>query len=175
MPPFSFRRSLANRAIFGRTRLDLLLGLLRCWLCAWCSPGSRAAPWQIFLSQRQRQRPQPCDEPGRRLSICAPGKRRRRWRPGRTAEENEYARDAERLADHEVDQAFASALRQANLQAQHRVLTGDALALSQKVAQLKQLVKQDQAQVDSLTAASRLQSQSRKRRPRSPPRRQRRS
>ena len=71
-----------------------------------------------------------------------------------TAEETEYARDAERLADHEVDQAFASALRQATLQAQHRTLTGDALALSQKVAQLQQLVKQDQALVNSLTPKS---------------------
>ena len=71
-----------------------------------------------------------------------------------TVEETEYARDAERLADHEVDQAFASALRQASLQARHRVLTGEALALSQKVAQLEQLVKQDQALVDNLTAKS---------------------
>ena len=70
-----------------------------------------------------------------------------------TAEEAEYARQAEHLADHEVDQAFASALRQANLKVQHRTLTGDALALSQKVEQLKQLVDQDQAQVDSLTSA----------------------
>ena len=50
-----------------------------------------------------------------------------------------------------MDQAFAAALRQANLKAQHRTFTGDALALSQKVEQLKQLVAQDQAQVDSLT------------------------
>ncbi len=71
-----------------------------------------------------------------------------------TAEEAEYARQAEHLADHEVDQAFASALRQANLKAQHRTLTGEALALSQKVDQLKQLVAQDQAQVDSLTSSS---------------------
>jgi small-conductance mechanosensitive channel len=71
-----------------------------------------------------------------------------------TAEETELARQAERLADHEVDQAFASALRQANLKAQHRTFTGEALALSQKVAQLKQLVSQDQAQVDSLTSST---------------------
>ena len=32
-----------------------------------------------------------------------------------TAEEKEHAQEAERLADHEVDQAFASALRQAKL------------------------------------------------------------
>ncbi|MGC1460768.1 MAG: mechanosensitive ion channel domain-containing protein [Terracidiphilus sp.] len=67
-----------------------------------------------------------------------------------TAEENEYAQQAEHLADHEVDQAFASALRQANLKAQHGTFTGPALVLSQKVEQLKQLVAQDQAQVDSL-------------------------
>jgi small-conductance mechanosensitive channel len=69
-----------------------------------------------------------------------------------TAEEKEFARNAERLADHEVDQAFASALRQATLQAQHITLKGEALALSQKVAQLQQLIKQDQAQVQSITA-----------------------
>src|SRR6266567_2159264 len=57
-----------------------------------------------------------------------------------SAEENEFAQQAEHLADHEVDQAFAAALRQANLKAQHRTFTGDALALSQKVEQLKQLV-----------------------------------
>ena len=71
-----------------------------------------------------------------------------------SAEEHEFAHDAERLADHEVDQAFASALRVAGLQAQHRVLTGDALALSQKVTQLQQLIKDDQALVQSLTPAS---------------------
>ena len=71
-----------------------------------------------------------------------------------TAEEIEHARDAERLADHEVDQAFATALRQANLKAQHRTFAGDALALSQKVDALKPLVAQDEAQVQSLTSSS---------------------
>jgi hypothetical protein len=71
-----------------------------------------------------------------------------------TAEETEYAHEAERLADHEVDQDFASALRQASAQALHRNLTGDALALSQRVKQLQQLIKEDQALVNSLTAAS---------------------
>src|ERR1700722_10752232 len=41
-----------------------------------------------------------------------------------TAEEKEYAQDAERLADHEVGQAFASALRQGTLDAQHLTLRG---------------------------------------------------
>jgi small-conductance mechanosensitive channel len=68
-----------------------------------------------------------------------------------TSEETEYAQDAERLADHEVDQAFAAALRQARLRVEHRTLTGEALALSQRVKQLQQLVAQDQALVKSLT------------------------
>ncbi len=63
-------------------------------------------------------------------------------------EEAEYAQEAERLADHEVDQAFASALREATEKVQHSVLTGDALALSQRVAQLQDLVKDDKDQVD---------------------------
>src|SRR5277367_6967727 len=47
-----------------------------------------------------------------------------------SAEEQSYAHEAERLADHEVDQSFAFALRQAALQT--RTLTGDALAIQQK-------------------------------------------
>jgi small-conductance mechanosensitive channel len=68
-----------------------------------------------------------------------------------SAEEQSLAREAERLADHEVDQAFAFALRRAALQT--RVLTGDALAMQQKITQLQALVKEDQAKVDTLTAA----------------------
>jgi small-conductance mechanosensitive channel len=71
-----------------------------------------------------------------------------------TAEETEYAHDVVRLADHEVDQAFAAALRLATAQAQHRNLTGEALALSRQVVQLQQLIKEDQALVDRLTSAS---------------------
>ncbi len=69
-----------------------------------------------------------------------------------TAEEKELAGHAERLADHEVDQAFASALRQANLE--QRVLTGEALALSQRVEQLQRIISDDKAQVQSLTEQS---------------------
>ncbi len=75
-----------------------------------------------------------------------------------TGEEIEYAREAERLADHEVDQAFASALRQASTQ-QH-ALTGEALALSQKLAQLQEVVKQDQDRVESLKHAANPSSSS---------------
>ena len=71
-----------------------------------------------------------------------------------SSEEAEFARDAERLADHDVDQAFACALRLASLDAQHRTLTGRALDLSNRIAQLHQLIQQDQALVQSLTAKS---------------------
>lgn len=66
-----------------------------------------------------------------------------------TAEELRYAREAQRLADHEVDQAFAMALRQASLET--HALTGEALALSHKAEDLQKTVKDDQARVDSLT------------------------
>lgn len=75
-----------------------------------------------------------------------------------TSEEVNYAREAERLADHEVDQAFASALRQASTK-QHQ-LTGDALALSQQLGQLQQFVKEDQARVQSLTEAAKSSASS---------------
>jgi small-conductance mechanosensitive channel len=69
-----------------------------------------------------------------------------------SAEEQNLAQQAERLADHEVDQAFAQALREASMRQQ--TLTGEAEVLAQKVAGLQATVKQDQAQVDSLSAAA---------------------
>lgn len=70
-----------------------------------------------------------------------------------TAEEAEYAQDALRLADHVVDQAFASALRQAALQSAHRPDTPEVRAALKKVQDLQDLVAQDQNIVDALTAA----------------------
>lgn len=70
-----------------------------------------------------------------------------------SAEEQRLARQAENLADHEVDQTFAAALRQARLDTQHKTLTGNALVLKGRVAQLQQLRQQDQALVDKLAAA----------------------
>jgi small-conductance mechanosensitive channel len=67
-------------------------------------------------------------------------------------EEEEFAHEAERLADHEVNQAFAAALRQAS--EQHLTPTGEALELSQKVARLQETAKEDQAQVRSLAPAA---------------------
>lgn len=69
-----------------------------------------------------------------------------------SAEERELAREAERLADHEVDQAFSQSLRQASLD--KPVLTGKALALQQRVNELQQTIKNDQAQIAALTASA---------------------
>jgi small-conductance mechanosensitive channel len=66
-----------------------------------------------------------------------------------SAEELELAREAERLADHEVDQAFAQSLRQASAETRH--LTGEALGLQQRVTSLQQTVKEDQERVTALT------------------------
>jgi small-conductance mechanosensitive channel len=66
-----------------------------------------------------------------------------------TSEEKGLALQAERLADHEVDQAFAMALRQAEMET--RVLTGPALALQQKLNDLADLVGDDQDRVDGVT------------------------
>src|SRR5277367_551310 len=65
-----------------------------------------------------------------------------------SAEELELAREAERLADHEVDQAFAQSLRQASAETRH--LTGEALGLQQRVTSLQQPVKDDQERVTAL-------------------------
>jgi small-conductance mechanosensitive channel len=63
-------------------------------------------------------------------------------------EELALARQAEHLADHEVDQAFATALRESSLK--QRTLTGDALALQRKVTQFTALVATDQAALASV-------------------------
>ena len=65
-----------------------------------------------------------------------------------SAEEQRFAQEAERLADHEVDQAFALALRQASTQS--KVLSPEARALTQKVSQLQDEVKADKARVTAL-------------------------
>ena len=70
-----------------------------------------------------------------------------------SAEEREFAREAERLADHEVDQAFSQSLRQASLD--QPKLSGRALALQQRITELQNVLKSDQARIASLTATSR--------------------
>ncbi len=69
-----------------------------------------------------------------------------------SAEERESAREAERLADHEVNQAFSQSLRQANLAATQ--LTGPALTLQQRVIELQKTVAEDRARVETLSATN---------------------
>src|SRR5438093_626735 len=69
-----------------------------------------------------------------------------------SAEEKKLARDAERLADHEVDQAFSQSLRQAALA--KPTLSAKALALQQRVNDLQETIKSDQARIASLSAGA---------------------
>ena len=62
-----------------------------------------------------------------------------------TAPEVEFARQAVQTADHEVDQAFAQALRQATEQAPP--LTGAALATSRRAAAVTARIAQEQQQI----------------------------
>jgi small-conductance mechanosensitive channel len=141
------------RHILGPIRLTLLLSL--CGVLAACIAFSwitRDAMAHLpFLKGQSRTRS--LSESQKTIVDLHPWQTAEALAPlAVTAEEVEYAREAERLADHEVDQAFATALRQASTQP--RALTGEALALSKRVAQLQQMVKEDQARVQSLTAAS---------------------
>src|SRR5215472_9992591 len=67
-----------------------------------------------------------------------------------SAEERKLAREAERVADHEVDQAFSQSLRQASFV--KPTLSGKALALQQRVNELQETIKNDEARIVSLTA-----------------------
>jgi len=69
-----------------------------------------------------------------------------------SAEEKELGREAERLADHEVDQAFSQSLRQASIAKPN--LSGKAVALQQRVTELQEIIKNDQSRVTSLTASA---------------------
>ena len=139
-------QSPSRTRIFGRIRLGALLAMtVLLVVCAVFSWVTRDAMVQLQFLRKQGG-----VGVKKALVDLSPWETAQALAPlAVSAEEIEYAHNAARLADHEVDQAFASALRMARLQAEHRVLTGDALALSQKVAQLQQLVKQDQALVAS--------------------------
>jgi small-conductance mechanosensitive channel len=69
-----------------------------------------------------------------------------------SAEEKKFAADAERLADHEVDQAFSQSLRQASLA--KPTLSGKALALQQRANELQQTVTIDQARIATLSTGA---------------------
>ena len=150
-PAFTASDGSSGARLFGKARLTVLSTLaallVLCIVFAWTTRGAMA-----FLKSngggagKAAGQSQVDLQPWQTAQSLAP--------LAVSAEENEYARDAERLADHEVDQAFAAALRQARLETQRRTLTGDALALKQKVNQLEQAEKQDQVlQVDSLDSS----------------------
>ncbi len=67
-----------------------------------------------------------------------------------SAEERKFARDAERLADHAVDQAFSQSLRQASLAKPN--LSGKALGLQQRVTELQETIKNDEVRIAALSA-----------------------
>ncbi|MGA9587577.1 MAG: mechanosensitive ion channel domain-containing protein [Terracidiphilus sp.] len=142
-------RTLRSR-ILGSTRLVILLVLLTilaaCLIFAWLTRDAMAN--FSFLNNHNGRA-----GAGKKTIVdISPWQTAQALAPlAVTAEEKQFAHDAERLADHDVDQAFASALRQALLQAQHITLSGDALALSKKIAELQQLIKQDQDLVQSIT------------------------
>ena len=143
----------ALEGFLGRARfvslLVLLVVLLACAGFSWATRDSMAH--LPFLKGQAQSRKAPSSEST--LVDLGPWQIAQALAPlAVSKEEEEYAHEAERLADHEVDQAFASALRQAS--AQHPAPSGEAVALSQKVAQLQQMAKDDQAQVRSLTAAA---------------------
>src|SRR5437588_78317 len=69
-----------------------------------------------------------------------------------SAEERELAREAERLADHEVEQAFSQSLRRASLAKPNP--SGKALALQQRVTELQETIKNDEARIASLSAGA---------------------
>lgn len=138
--------------VFGSTRLTILLSLIAlfavCLIFTW-KTGDVMSNLSFLNPRNTSNRTN-----GTKKAIVDT----RPWQTAQTlaalaytAEEKEFAQEAERLADHEVDQAFGSALRQATLDAQHLTLSGDALALSKKVAQLEQLIAQDKEDIQTIT------------------------
>jgi small-conductance mechanosensitive channel len=143
-----------RRRVFGSTRLTILLSLIAilamCLIFTWTTRD--VAGNLSFLNPRNN----PNRAIGNKKSLVDI----RPWQTAQalaplayTAEEKDYAQEAERLADHEVDQAFAAALRQATLEAQHLTLSGEALALSKRVTQLQQLIAQDKEDIQTITQA----------------------
>src|SRR5450631_3693464 len=153
-PPLPVTRKSGFSRMLGRTRLTFVLIALAVFiLCLGFSWSTRDAMENLPFLKGHGSTGQATDSQKTLVDL-------RPWQTASTLaslavtnEEAEYAQEAERLADHEVDQAFAAALREASARVQRTVLTGDALELSQRVAELEQLVKDDKAQVASNTAS----------------------
>jgi small-conductance mechanosensitive channel len=95
--------------------------------------GSAAVDAQIAVDERTLLRAQ-------RLSALASA-----------PEELQYAQAATRLADHELDVAFAAALRQ--IEAHPPALSPEAQTISDRLQKSQQQLESDQSQVDQLTAS----------------------
>ncbi len=136
--------------ILGKTRLLLLAGLFAflvlCLVFSWITRGAAAELAYLRAQDQSGSKSIVSLQPWQTAHALAAS--------AATYQEAQYAREAEQLADHEVDQAFAAALRSADLQMRHRVLTGRALALSHRVAQLQQEIAQDHLTVERLKAKS---------------------
>jgi small-conductance mechanosensitive channel len=138
-------RPAAPAPLFGRTRVILLSSLAALFLIC------LAFSWNTRVPLRGSS-----GKSGARRTIVDLSP----WQTAQTlsalavtAEEAELAQDALRLGDHAVDQAFASALRQAALQSAHRPDTSEVRDALKKVQGLQDIVAQDQLIVDSLSAA----------------------
>jgi small-conductance mechanosensitive channel len=95
--------------------------------------GSSTVDTQIAVDERTLRRAQ-------RLSALA-----------NTPEELQYAQSATQLADHELDVAFAAALRQ--IEARPPVLSPEAQKISDRLQKSQKQLESDQAQVNQLTAS----------------------
>jgi small-conductance mechanosensitive channel len=95
--------------------------------------GSSTVGTQIAVDERTLRRAQ-------RLSALA-----------NTPEELPYAQSATQLADHELDVAFAAALRQ--IEARPPVLSPEAQKISDRLQKSQKQLDSDQAQVNQLTAS----------------------
>ena len=130
LPAVSSANSHVHKRILGRTRLVVLMVLvvLMC-LCLGFSWTTRDSMANLpFLSGHDQERA--LSDSQKTLVDLRP------WQTAEalsalavTAEETNFAHEAEHLADHEVDQAFASALRLASSRAQHQNLSGEALTI----------------------------------------------
>jgi len=151
-PPPADPGVVARKQRFRRTGIVLLLSLAAIFIAALVSSWiTRDAITRLSSIRSQGSIGKPSS--GRKTIVdIGPWQTAETLAPqAKSKEEVAYAREAQRLADHEVDQAFASALRQANLK--RRPETTDAIALAQRVKQLQKIVDDDTAQIKSLTPA----------------------
>ena len=151
-PPPADPAAIPRRQRFRRTGIVLLLTLTAIFIAALASSWiTRDAATRLSSIRNQSNTGKPSR--GRKTIVdISPWQTSEMLAPqAKSKEEVAYAREAQRLADHEVDQAFASALRQANLK--RRPETADAVALAQRVKQLQKIVDDDTAQIKSLAPA----------------------